>query len=285
MSKNGTNHKITMIGAGNMARALIGGLIARHHPADHLAAADPDAKMRQDVAQAYGIRTFEANDRAVSGADVVVLAVKPQVIDEACRSIASALSEDCVVVSVAAGTPVARLRSRLGHDRAVVRVMPNTPALHGAGATGLYAASSCTEAQRDAARAIFEAVGEVFEIQDEALMDVVTAVSGSGPAYFFALAEALAEAGHSAGLDRATAEGLAARTAAGAGTMLTSGGTSAAELRRRVTSPGGTTAAALNVLNHRQFADTVNKAVDAAVQRGKELAGVPDPNNESEGKS
>jgi len=285
MSNSGTSPRIAMIGAGNMARAIIGGLIARGHPADRLVAADPDPGTRKSVAQEYGITTVEANDQAVAGAGVVVLAVKPQVIDTVGQSISAALAADCVVVSVAAGTPVARLRKTLGAERAVVRVMPNTPALHGAGATGLYAAPGCTDAQRDAALALFQAVGRVFEIEDESLMDVVTAVSGSGPAYFFALAEALAAAGQAAGLDRTTAEGLAAQTAAGAGTMLADGEFPAGELRRRVTSPGGTTAAALDSLNQNDFAGIVQAAVDAAVRRGQELGGSSTPNNDSRGDS
>jgi len=274
-----------MIGAGNMARAIIGGLVARGHPASRLVAADPDPDTRAAVARDYGIAAVDGNDRAVADADVVVLAVKPQVIDAVGKSIAAALSTQCVVVSVAAGTPVARLRASLGPERAVVRVMPNTPALHGAGATGMYAAPGCSQPQRDAARALFEAVGKVFEIEDESLMDVVTAVSGSGPAYFFALAEALADAGRAAGLDRATAEGLAAQTAAGAGAMLAAGDTPAGELRQRVTSPGGTTAAALDMLARRNFADSVQAAVTAAVLRGQELGGTPGPDKDSEGDS
>lgn len=275
-----------MIGAGNMARALIGGLIARGHPATRLVAADPDPDTRAAVAREYGIATFDSNARAAADADVVVLAVKPQVIDAVGKSIASTLAEHCVVVSVAAGTPVARLRATLGEQRAVVRVMPNTPALHGAGATGLFAAPGCTESQRDAARTLFQAVGKVFEIEDESLMDVVTAVSGSGPAYFFALAEALADAGRAAGLDRATAEGLAAQTAAGAGAMLAAGDMAAADLRQRVTSPGGTTAAALDTLKQNDFAGIVQMAVDAAVQRGRALGGTtPGPNTNAGGDS
>lgn len=285
MNDTGNSPRIAMIGAGNMARALIGGLIARGHPAQRLVAADPDPDTRAAVSREHGIETFEANDRAATDADVVVLAVKPQVIDAVGKSIAPALAADCVVVSVAAGTPIARLRASLGADRALVRVMPNTPALHGAGATGLFAAPGCTEIQRDAARSLFEAVGRVFEIEDESLMDVVTAVSGSGPAYFFALAEALADAGHAAGLDRDIAEGLAAQTAAGAGAMMAAGDTPAAELRRRVTSPGGTTAAALDMLKQEDFAGIVQTAVDAAVQRGRELGGAPVPNNDSGGDS
>lgn len=285
MNDSITSHRIAMIGAGNMARALIGGLIARGHPAERLVAADPDPDTRAAVSRSYGITTFDANDQAAFDADVVVLAVKPQVIDAVARSIAASLTRDCVVVSVAAGIPVARLRATLGAERAVVRVMPNTPALHGAGATGLFAAPGCTEVQRNAARTLFKAVGKVFEIEDESLMDIVTAVSGSGPAYFFALAEALADAGCAAGLDRATAEGLAAQTAAGAGTMMATGDEPAAELRRRVTSPGGTTAAALDMLSQNDFVGIVRAAVNAAVQRGRALGGTAGPNNDSKGDS
>lgn len=285
MNDTGTSPRIALIGAGNMARALIGGLIARGHPAERLVAADPDPDTRHSVMQEYGIATLDANDQAAADADVVVLAVKPQVIDAVGAAIASALAEHCVVVSVAAGIPVARLRATLGAERAVVRAMPNTPALHGAGATGLYAAPGCTEVQRDAARTVFQAVGQVFEIEEESLMDVVTAISGSGPAYFFALAESLADAGRVAGLDRATAEGLAAQTAAGAGTMLATGEIPAAELRRRVTSPGGTTAAALEILGQKDFAGIVQAAVDAAIKRGQELGGASDPKNDFEGDS
>jgi|SRR6056297_247559 len=278
-------HTIAMIGAGNMARALMGGLIARGHPRDRLVAADPDDATRNAIERDYGVVTRSTNAEAVAGADVVVLAVKPQVIDQVTASIATALEDACVVVSVAAGIPVSRLRSALGAERALVRVMPNTPALHGAGATGLYAAPGCTETQRDAARHLFQAVGSVFEIEDEALMDVVTAVSGSGPAYFFALAEALADAAHAAGLDRETAEGLAAQTAAGAGTMLAAGDIPASELRRRVTSPGGTTAAALNMLEQKDFDGMVKAAVDAAVRRGRDLGRASAPDNDSGGDS
>lgn len=272
MNDNSALPVIAMIGAGNMSRAIIGGLIARGHPAERLAAADPDAETRDAVAREFGVATHAENRQAVAGAELVVLAVKPQVIDRVTESIASALRGDCVVVSVAAGVPVSRLRARLGEATAVARVMPNTPALHGAGAAGVFAAG-CSQAQQRAVRTLFEAVGKVFEIEDEALMDAVTAVSGSGPAYFFALAEALAEAGQAAGLNRETAEGLAAQTATGAGVMLGAGDAPAAELRRRVTSPGGTTAAALATLERNDFAGIVHAAVDAAVERGRELGG------------
>jgi len=274
MSSSNQYPLIAMIGAGNMARAIVGGLITCGHPVGRLVAADPDAEMRSAVASEYGIATHAENHQAAASADVVVLAVKPQVIDTVTEAIAPALPDHCVVVSVAAGIPVARLRQAVGAGRAVVRVMPNTPALHGAGATGMYAAG-CSEKQIHTVRTLFEAVGKVFEIADETLMDAVTAVSGSGPAYFFALAEALAAAGRAAGLERETAEGLATQTATGAGVMLGANEATAAELRQRVTSPGGTTAAALETLEKHQFAGVVRAAVDAAVQRGRELGGSP----------
>jgi pyrroline-5-carboxylate reductase len=262
---------VAFIGAGNMARALIGGLLDSHHPADRLRAADPGAEARDRAAALGPIEVTSDNAAAAAGADVVVLAVKPQVIDDVAGRLADALDDGALVVSVAAGVPTTRLQRALGGARPVVRAMPNTPALRGLGATGLYASPGCSDAQRAGARAIFEAVGIVVEVDDEALMDVVTAVSGSGPAYFFALAEALADAGEAAGLPRDAARRLADRTAAGAGAMLADGSDDAATLRERVTSPGGTTAAALERFRADGLDALVRRAVDAAVRRGREL--------------
>lgn len=262
---------ITFIGAGNMAQALIGGLLADGHPAERLRAADPDPTTRQRVGELGEIHATDDNLEAVDGADVVVLAVKPQVIDRVLESIADALSSTAVVASVAAGIPVERLQRGLGGARPVVRVMPNTPALLGQGATGLYAAPACSDEQRAAVRSLFGAVGAVVEVDDEALMDVVTAISGSGPAYFFALAEALAQAGIEAGLPPDAARTLADRTAAGAGAMLADGEVDAGTLRERVTSPGGTTAAALDQFRADRLEAIVARAVDAAIRRGREL--------------
>ncbi|MDX1625865.1 MAG: pyrroline-5-carboxylate reductase [Wenzhouxiangellaceae bacterium] len=262
---------IAFIGAGNMARALIGGLLDRGHDPSALVASDPDPDTRRELAQRHGLRTTDDNGAAARDAGVVVLAVKPQVIDDVLASIAGAIGADDLVVSVAAGVPVERIERGLGERRAVVRAMPNTPALLGMGATGLFASPACSAGQLDAATALFETVGLVEVIGDESLMDAVTAVSGSGPAYFFALAEALADAGRAAGLDAGTATRLACRTAAGAGAMLADGEADAAELRRRVTSPGGTTAAALESFADSGLADIVRRAVDAAILRGREL--------------
>jgi len=263
--------RVTTIGAGNMAGALLGGLLQRGHPAQFLRAADPDAETRRRLADELGIETLADNDRAVAEADIVVLAVKPQIIDNVAAGIAESLRPGSVVVSVAAGTPLERLARQLGGHPAIVRVMPNTPALHGAGATGMIASRGCSAVQIRAVREVFEAVGEVFEVDDEALMDVVTAVSGSGPAYFFAFAEALAGAATGAGLDPVMARRLAARTAAGAGAMLADPDADPAELRARVTSPGGTTAAALDSLADGGLDELVERAVHAAVRRGREL--------------
>lgn len=262
---------IAMIGAGNMAQALIGGLIDRGHPATDLLAADPDASTRQRVENEFGIRTFADNAEAAREAGLIILCVKPQAIDTAAAAIAPVCAPGATIASVAAGIPVARLQRHFGTDRAIVRVMPNTPALYGCGATGIFASPACSEDQATRVRHAFEAVGRVFEIADEALMDVVTAVSGSGPAYFFALAEALAEAGRAAGLDAGTAGELAAQTAAGAGAMLARDPAGPAELRRRVTSPGGTTAAALEALEQHGFAEIIDQAVGAAIARGRQL--------------
>jgi pyrroline-5-carboxylate reductase len=266
-------HDIAIIGAGNMARALVGGLIDRGHRRESITAADPDEAARGSMHSTFGIRVSPDNEAAVDGADVVILAVKPQVIETVAAAIGGALSPGCVVVSVAAGVPIAALGNAFGHRRpGLIRVMPNTPALKGVGATGLYADPECSEEQRARVRGIFQAVGRVFEIADESLMDVVTAVSGSGPAYFFALTEALARAGTEAGLAPDVAEGLAAQTAAGAGAMLRDNEVGAAELRRRVTSPGGTTEAGLDALDRNNLDHVVASAVAAAIRRGRELA-------------
>lgn len=270
-SKTSTPSTIAFIGAGNMAQALIGGLLASGHPAERIRAADPGAAARNQAQGLGRIRVTEDNTAAAAGADIVVLAVKPQVIDDVLRDLVPSIDEHALIVSVAAGIPIDRLQRSLGSARPVIRAMPNTPALIGQGATGLFAAAACSQTHRDTARAIFATSGKVVEVDDEDLMDVVTAISGSGPAYFFAMTEALARAGETAGLPREAARTLAAQTAAGAGAMLAAGNADAATLRQRVTSPGGTTAAALDQLGRDDLAGLVQRAVDAAVARGRAL--------------
>lgn len=265
------NTRIAIIGAGNMAQALLGGLIERGHPPEMLVAADPDEDCRALVQKRFGIQCEAENAAAATSASVVILAVKPQVIDGVVDSLSTVLDPQCVVTSIAAGIPIARLAAHLPESQPIARVMPNTPALLGAGASGLYCAPQCSAEQRALLTEVFSSVGKVVEVDDEALIDVITAVSGSGPAYFFALAEAMTAAGTRAGLSAEAAALLAQQTAYGAGRMLVDADASATELRRRVTSPGGTTAAALDVFSKQHFDALIDDAVCAAINRGRAL--------------
>lgn len=262
---------IAFIGGGNMGRALIGGLISGGTDASNIHVADPSEEQRQELADELGVTVHDDNAEAARTADVLVVAVKPQVMDDVLASVAEAIDGDTLVISVAAGMPIVRIKKGLGgHDR-IVRAMPNTPALYQAGMTGLAAAEGVNDTDRQRATQVLEAAGEVAWVDDEALMDVVTAVSGSGPAYFFSLVEQLTAAGTRAGLPEETAARLARQTAFGAGTMLAKSDVDAGELRKRVTSPGGTTAAALESLAGNEFDRIIDEAVRAAVERGREL--------------
>lgn len=267
---------IAFIGGGNMARSLIAGLRGRGHPGARIRVADPDAGARQALARDFGVEAGDDASAVLAGAALVLLAVKPQVMAGVCTLIAPALREPApLFVSIAAGIRSDQVDAWLGGGRAVVRAMPNTPALLGEGATGLYANGRCTAAQRILAEAVMASVGVTAWIADEALMDVVTAVSGSGPAYFFRLIEALESAAIGQGLPAGVARALVVQTALGAGRMAASGDEDPATLRRRVTSPGGTTAAAMAELDGQDFDALVDAAVAAAVRRGIELAGQP----------
>jgi len=265
--------KIAFVGGGNMARALIGGLRTAGHQAEAICVSDLDSAARDRVTSEFGVASTSDNRVAVDGRETVVLAVKPQVIPAVFRELTEALAPGTLVISVAAGVTLKTLRAGLGDAVQLVRAMPNTPALYGAGMTGMVAAAGLSTEARGRAEEILKSSGEVVWLEDEALMDVVTAVSGSGPAYFFALAELLAEAGERAGLEADVAARLASQTARGAGIMLTESGESAGRLREQVTSPGGTTAAALSVLEAADFAQLIDDAVTAAVRRGRELGG------------
>lgn len=264
---------IGFIGAGNMARSLLGGLLQQGHPAVSLRASDPDADSRERVA-AMGVAADDDNAALVAACDAVVLAVKPQQLAGVLSGIAPALRRHRpLLVSIAAGIPVKTLLAGAGDDTlAVVRAMPNTPALLGAGATGALANSACGERERTLADAILGAAGIVEWVEDESLLDVVTAVSGSGPAYFFLLMELVTGAGESLGLPPETARRLCVQTALGAARMADETGEPLAQLRKQVTSPGGTTAAALDALEAAGIRDIVARAVTAARDRGRALA-------------
>lgn len=265
--------RITFIGGGNMAASLIGGLRAQGTPAEAICASDPGEVQRTKLSTEHGIRTFSDNAEALTGADVVVLAVKPQIMRTVCEALASRLQPDQLIVSIAAGISCASLQQWLGpQPRAIVRCMPNTPSLLRQGATGLYANEQVSGEQKAVSERLLSAVGLALWLDDEKLMDAVTAVSGSGPAYFFLLIEAMINAGTQLGLSRETAAQLTLQTAMGAARMAFESPVDAAELRRRVTSPNGTTEAAIKAFQAGGFEALVQQALDAAAQRSTELA-------------
>lgn len=273
MPEQPESRTIACIGGGNMARSLIGAQLARGVPASTIRIAEPRAEAREALEREFGIATFDDNAAAVSGAECVVLAIKPQVMRTVCEGLAAPLAGSrTLVISIAAGIRIAQLERLLGSEHAIVRCMPNTPALVGAGATGLCANRNVDAGQRAWAGKILNAAGIVRWIDDEAQMDIVTALSGSGPAYFFLLVEALEDAAVKLGLPRDTARALAAQTCLGAGHMLADSNETAAELRRRVTSPHGTTAAALDVFEQSGLRTLVERALAAAEHRGAEMS-------------
>ncbi|EIL97169.1 pyrroline-5-carboxylate reductase, partial [Rhodanobacter sp. 115] len=237
--------RIAFIGGGNMARSLIGGLLKTGVAAADIRIAEPQAEAREALARDFGVTTFADNALAIHDADVVLLAVKPQVMPAIREGLRDTLQRQRpLLISIAAGVRLDQLERWFG-NLPIVRCMPNTPALIGAGATGLCANARVSAPQRAQAQHILDAAGLTRWIDDEALMDTVTGLSGSGPAYFFALVEALEDAATAQGLPRDTARALAVQTCLGAGRMLAESGEAPGELRRRVTSPNGTTQAAL----------------------------------------
>jgi pyrroline-5-carboxylate reductase len=263
---------IGFIGAGNMASALIEGLLATGLAADRLFASDPSPDKRAAL-QARGLHVSSDNEAVLRASDVLILAVKPQVLAAVVGALHPVLaSKPVLLISVAAGVTTQRLADWTPAGQAIVRCMPNTPALVQAGATALYANASTSAAQRGIATAILQAVGLTCWLEDEAQMDAVTALSGSGPAYFFLMLEALEAAAVQLGLPAPLARQLATQTAFGAAKLALGSDVDAAELRRRVTSPGGTTEAALKQFDADHFRHIVARAVAKAAARSAELA-------------
>jgi len=257
-----------------MGRALVGALLGRGHPATRLAIGEAYETTRLALQRDFpGVQVGTDNRAAVEGAGVVVLAVKPQDMAQVVTALRPQLQQARpVVVSIAAGLRVADLEGWCGAGVPVVRAMPNRPALVGAGATGLYASPGVPAGARAMAEDLLRAAGAVAWVEDESLMDAVTAVSGSGPAYFFLMAEALADAGVAQGLSPDAARQLAVATLHGAGLMAQRSDGDLARLRAEVTSRGGTTEAALRALADARFREAIAAAVEAAVRRGRELA-------------
>jgi len=265
--------RLAFIGGGNMSTALVGGLLARGVAAAELSVADPSVAQLDRLRREFGVHGTTDNEAAVRDADLVVLAVKPQDMATVARGLAGELAaRRRIVVSVAAGIRLESLAGWLGRGGPLVRAMPNRPALIGAGITAAYASAEVEPGERTSVERVLSAVGPLVWLDDEAQMDAVTAVSGSGPAYFFLLVEALEDAGAALGLPRATARLLAVHTPLGAGRMAAESADPPALLREQVTSRGGTTAAALAILEAADIRGIVNRAVAAAERRSAELA-------------
>ena len=263
---------ITFIGGGNMARSIVGGLIASGRPAGSILVSEPDAGARERLLELGPIGVTDDNSAAVAEAELVVMAVKPQVMRQVLEPLHPALAtRRPVLMSIAAGITVPML-ARWAGDLPLVRCMPNTPALVGAGMAGLYANDAVDRAGRELATQVMEAVGEVVWVEDEALIDAVIAVSGSGPAYFFRMMEAMIQGGTELGLPESTARALVLQTALGAARMALESGTPPAELRRQVTSPGGTTEAALGTFEEGDLGGCLVRGMRSAASRADALA-------------
>jgi pyrroline-5-carboxylate reductase len=265
------SQRIGMLGAGNMAGALIRGLLAsKSVTADQIVASDVRADHLKELETKYGIKTFSDNRQLAAASNLVVLAVKPQVIDRVLDQMADAFAPDTLLVSIAAGVPIRSLEARLPSHVRVVRAMPNTAAIALAGATGIAAGSRATQQDIDVTQALFAAIGRSV-VLDETLIDAVTGLSGSGPAYVMVMIEALADGGVKVGLHRDTALLLAAQTVYGSAKLLLETGEHPGRLKDMVTSPGGTAIAGLHTLETGGIRRTLIDAVEAATRRAVEL--------------
>jgi len=265
--------RLAFIGAGNMTRSLIGGLIADGWDPGTISVADPDTNQLSAVTTRFQVHTDTDNARVAADSEVVVLAVKPQIMRGVALDLAAAAQQkQPLIISVAAGIRTGDMQRWLGGACPLVRCMPNTPALVQSGATAMFATAAVSSQQKDVAENILRAVGLALWVDEEDLMDAVTALSGSGPAYFFLVIEALQTAGQQLGLPAKTAKLLALQTAFGAAKMALESSDEAAVLRQRVTSPGGTTEKALEVLENGKLGALFNAALTAARDRSRELA-------------
>ena len=269
------NPYISFIGGGNMARALTSGLLRNHHSSERLCVSDPNNEAR-DFFATQGVCVLSDNSQAIEHAEIIVLAVKPQALHEVAQALAPALRPEQLVISIAAGVRIDTLHRWLGGHSRIVRAMPNTPALVQAGATGLYAPSEVSADERALAESLLRAVGVCVWVPSEALLDSVTALSGSGPAYAFLVMEAMQTAGEKLGLDAATARLLTLETLFGAARLALESNEDPATLRARVTSKGGTTERGIAALEHAGLVAAFEHALEAARSRAAELATLMD---------
>lgn len=265
--------QIAFIGGGNMAQALIAGLIADGHNPGSLLVSDPNPACCERLAAHHGVQICPDNAAAVAAAEVVVLCIKPQIAAEVCRDLAGRLPDPApLIVSVIAGITESSILGWLGQSVPLVRCMPNTPAMLQSGAIGMHASDATSPEQRNLAEEVLRAGGLIRWVEEESQLDAVTALSGSGPAYFFLFMEALEAAGREQGLDPETARLLSIQTALGAARMAMESKESPEQLRRRVTSPGGTTERALGVFDEGDLRGLVQQAMAAARGRAAELS-------------
>lgn len=273
-SLNTQTARLVFIGAGNMANSIIGGLVSHGYPASLITATDPNTEQLNKLAHDTGINISTDNQIASAQADAIILAVKPQVMEAVTSPLKASITDTKpLIISIAAGITVGNLLGWMGDDLPVIRTMPNTPALVQTGATGLYANKAVSNDQKALADTIFSAIGIASWFDQESDLDAVVAISGSGPAYFFMLMEAMEEAGIKLGLSAESARELTLQTALGAAKLAQSSDVPPAELRRRVTSPGGTTEQAIKCFQEGGLPQLVNDALQAASKRSKELAG------------
>jgi pyrroline-5-carboxylate reductase len=263
--------EVGFLGGGNMAEALLRGLLAAGREPASLMVSEPDAAKRRSLARRYKVATTSDNAEVVRASRTVVLAVKPQVLGEVMDALRSVVTRRELFVSIAAGVLLGRLEKGLGGEARVVRVMPNTPSLVGKGAAVICGGSRATKADVTLVRKIFAAVGDAHVVEDEKLLHVVTALSGSGPAYVYRFAEGLIAAAVKGGMEESLAKALAFQTIAGAAAMMIETGQSPEDLRRAVSSPGGTTLAGLARLDEKGFSDSIAAGLAAAAKRSVEL--------------
>jgi len=263
---------IVFIGGGNMASCLVGGTIANGFDPDDILVSEPNEASRNRLKKEFGLAVSEDNQAAVANATVVVLAVKPQIMRKVTMALAPALKDHAVVVSIAAGISVESLQGWLGSSVSIIRAMPNTPSLVLAGATALFANPLATAPQKDIVSKIFQAVGYCCWVKREDQINAVIAVSGSGPAYFFRILEIMQQVGQELGLSEEIARELASHTALGASQMAKQSASSPAELRRQVTSPGGTTERALSTFQKEGLETIFRRAMTSALERAEEMS-------------
>jgi pyrroline-5-carboxylate reductase len=264
---------IAFIGGGNMASSIIGGLVSSGWPASMIRVSDPVDSQRENLSQKFGVQCYEDNQLCIESADVVILAVKPQMLRQVVTPISSSLQDSTpLIISIVAGISSRDTMDWIGVNLPFIRVMPNTPALVNRGVSGLYATSSTSDSQRELAATLMKSVGEVVWVSQESLIDTVTGVSGSGPAYFFKLMELMIAEAEANGLDAESAQTLVVETAAGAAALMQQSALRPAELRRQVTSPGGTTNAGIQFMEQAGIEQAVRGGVRAAVLRSAELA-------------